>query len=190
MTESNKHSSLVWNKLNMTRLLWYLVCHKLFGLFWTKSIQKVSEYQIFEPSKLFIFHCKYLYKDWTNNVSFITAFSTLNEEFIIFITKFCKFWTNWEKFERYRVLKYKPIWGKNEIFFGAKIWNILNLIIKFFLNSSMTSYFLKVGYFVNFDFFMIIETMGGSKGVSKKKTDWPTLRDNFLLSCLNIFYLL
>jgi hypothetical protein len=54
----------------------YPVCHKLFDLFCTDTIQIVTEYQIFEPSELFVFYHKYLVKDGTNIASFIMNFST------------------------------------------------------------------------------------------------------------------
>jgi len=38
-----------------SRLLQYLLCHKLLGLFQTKSIQTVTKYQIFEPENYLFF---------------------------------------------------------------------------------------------------------------------------------------
>ncbi len=66
----------------------YSVCHKLFGLNWIESIQIVTKYWMFEPSKLITFYHKYLLKDLSNSDPFITNFSKLNEWFIIFIIIF------------------------------------------------------------------------------------------------------
>ncbi len=36
-----------------------------------------------EPSKLFVFYCRYTFRDWSNSAACIMNFSKLNVQFII-----------------------------------------------------------------------------------------------------------
>ncbi len=54
-----------------------------------KSIQLVTEF--FQPGELLSFYREDLFKDWTNSAPFLTNFTTFNTQFIVLITKFCKF---------------------------------------------------------------------------------------------------
>jgi hypothetical protein len=39
----------------------------------------VTESKMLKPSKLFIFYCKYSFRDWSKRASLISKFSKLNE---------------------------------------------------------------------------------------------------------------
>jgi hypothetical protein len=49
------------------------------------------KYKVLEPSKLFIFYCKYSFKELSHSALFIMNFSQLYEKIVVFIINYSKF---------------------------------------------------------------------------------------------------